>query len=479
MVDYSKWDNLDTDSSDDDAYGAEPTIDALMRPPLPPAASAMMPRPRRLFNDESLLKCGVQERELGQVAADECRAKLLMGSDPNSCNRIGQTALHVAGIWGAVHVGRALVEGGADVDRRNNANPMGRLTPLMSAAGRNQIEFAQLLLEFGADPAARDDSGRAAWEHASDARLRVLLGGPSAELCEAVVEGDLSRVADLGNRKPQLLGAKDGDGNTPLALAIEQSKWTIADWLLDRPAAADYVNVPASGGQFPLHLAARMENPVIVEALLKAGADPNLKSIRRTEYTSGKYDKIDPATGQKVTVPAEHQTALFECVHTGNCAIAKVLIQGGADVDATDGDGCTALYTALDLDLNDMAALLLSNGASPDIGCADIGFDNTLLAWAASRRRLDHVQLLLKHGADPNKPGKSSMYPLHMAARVASKAITEALLAAGADAGVTCPVSDTKHPNARHATASQIAEKNKRPEASSCVEMLRAAESNA
>ena len=66
--------------------------------------------------------------------------------------------------------------------------------------------------------------------------------------------------------------------------------------------------MPASGGQFPLHLAARMENPVIVEALLKAGADPNLKSIRRNEYTSGKHDKIDPATGQKVTVPRASQS---------------------------------------------------------------------------------------------------------------------------------------------------------------------------
>ena len=59
-----------------------------------------------------------------------------------------------------------------------------------------------------------------------------------------------------------------------------------------------------------------------------------------------------------------------------------------------------------------MAEALLSSGASPDVGNMDIGLDNTLLGWAASRRRLDHVQLLLKHGADPNKPGKSGMYPL-------------------------------------------------------------------
>ena len=44
------------------------------------------------------------------------------------------------------------------------------------------------------------------------------------------------------------------------------------------------------------------ERPELVEVLLKHGADSNIKSLRNNQYTSGNYDKIDPATGEKLTV---------------------------------------------------------------------------------------------------------------------------------------------------------------------------------
>jgi ankyrin repeat protein len=111
---------------------------------------------------------------------------------------------------------------------------------------------------------------------------------------------------------------------------------------------------------------------------------------------------------------------------------------------------------------------LLSAGASPDIGNADIGRDNTLLAWAASRRRLDHVQLLLKHGADPNRPGKSGMFPLHMAARCAGKAVLEVLLAKGADPTNRC----CTHKGGEGVTACEVVERNCQAVAAGCLDVL-------
>jgi ankyrin repeat protein len=144
---------------------------------------------------------------------------------------------------------------------------------------------------------------------------------------------------------------------------------------------------------------------------------------------------------------------------------------GGCDVDGADGDGATPLYAALDEGQEGMAELLLAAGASPDIGNADIGLDNTLLAWAASRRRLEQVQLLLRHGADPNRAGKSGMYPLHMAARAGGKEVLQALLQSGADTTRTCAT----HPNCAGVTALQLVEKNKRAVAAGCLEVLRTA----
>ena len=43
----------------------------------------------------------------------DCEAKLAMGADPNSANKMGQTALHVAAIWESMGVGAKLIEAGA------------------------------------------------------------------------------------------------------------------------------------------------------------------------------------------------------------------------------------------------------------------------------------------------------------------------------------------------------------------------------
>lgn len=415
------------------------------------------------FNDESLIQCAVKDE------VELCRKKLAAGSDPSSANPMGQTALHIAAIWGSMGVGAMLIDAGATIEARNK---MGGITPLMCAAQRNRTEFARLLLARGADPKTQDDSGRVAFMFAKDDELREMLGGPSGELCRAVRAGDPEQVEEVAGRRPELVAARDGEGNTPLVLAIGNQHWDIARWLLDHVDASRFVNMRSSEGDCPLHLAARLEQPELVDALIRAGADVDLKSLRLNEYTSGNYEMIDPETGEKKVVSSEHRTAIFECAEVGDTLVSKILVDAGCDVDATDGDGCTALYTAIVCGDNGqedgVSELLLRAGASPDIGNADIGKDNTLLAWAASRRSLAIVQQLLRHGADPNRPGKSGMYPLHMAARCRGKAIMEALLKNGADPTKTCYTRK----GCPGVTARQVVEKNQQAVDAGCLDVL-------
>ena len=415
------------------------------------------------FNDESLIQCAVKDE------VESCREKLASGSDPSSANPMGQTALHIAAIWGSMGVGALLIEAGATIEA---ANKMGGITPLMCAAQRGRTEFARLLLARGADPKTQDDSGRVAFMFAEDDELRELLGGPSGELCRAVRTGDPQKVEEVASRRPELVAAKDGSGNTPLVIAVQKQHWNIARWLLGHADAARFVNTRSSEGDTPLQLVARFEQTELVDALIQAGADVNLKSLRLNEYTRGNYEMIDPETGEKKVVSSEHQTPIFECAETGNTTIAKMLIDGGCNVDMTDGDGCTALYTAMVCgdggEEDGVSEMLLAAGASPDIGNADIGKDNTLLAWAASRRSLGHVDQLLRHGADPNRPGKSGMYPLHMAARCGGKAVMESLLKNGADPTRTCRT----HSNCPGVTARQVVEKNNQAVAAGCLDVL-------
>ena len=104
---------------------------------------------RVLVNETRLLRLAKDNNVLHlQVLLDD-------GASPNSCNRVGQTALHIAAIWNALDVLRCLISAGADV---NVQNTLRGSTPLHAAASRGSIGAARILLDHGADPLIADES---------------------------------------------------------------------------------------------------------------------------------------------------------------------------------------------------------------------------------------------------------------------------------------------------------------------------------
>ena len=90
-------------------------------------------------------------------------------------NSIGQTALHIAGIWNSVEAGEVLLDHGAKIDAQNDLSGM---TPLHMAATRDRLEFCAMLLARGADPGIQDDSGRIAADVCENTQLEQLLRLP-------------------------------------------------------------------------------------------------------------------------------------------------------------------------------------------------------------------------------------------------------------------------------------------------------------
>lgn len=78
-------------------------------------------------------------------------------------------------------------------------------------------------------------------------------------------------------------------------------------------------------------------------------------------------------------------TALMEAARRGNCEVATVLIERGADVDKTNVEGRTALMDACCRGHVDMVKLLLDSGADPHIK-ASSGRDAIMVAAACRRR---------------------------------------------------------------------------------------------
>jgi ankyrin repeat protein len=108
----------------------------------------------------------------------------------------------------------------------------------------------------------------------------------------------------------------------------------------------------------------------------------------------------------------------------------------GADVDAIDGDGATALHHAVADDLVDVVELLLSKGASLRVGGKFVGTGNTTLHYAVRLGDPQMVARILARAKDANLDvdahGSGGWSPLGLAVRVGNTPVVDALLAAGA-----------------------------------------------
>ena len=95
---------------------------------------------------------------------------------------LGQTALHIAGIWANPSAIQQLVECGANVNARNG-DRLGAQTALHSVASRstkpgNRLACARFLISKGADRTARDYAGQAPHDlldEEASAELRAVL----------------------------------------------------------------------------------------------------------------------------------------------------------------------------------------------------------------------------------------------------------------------------------------------------------------
>ncbi len=143
-------------------------------------------------------------------------------------------------------------------------------------------------------------------------------------------------------------------------------------------------------------------------------------------------------------------TPLYQAVIAGNRTVVHLLIQSGAEVNATIPGGWTALHAAAASRHRDLVAQLLEAGAAPDLlsrsgegalHLASVIGDTNLLTllidrgakvnliaddrsgsmqctplhWAAQFGRVDACAILLAQGADPSAENRMGRTPLQMA----------------------------------------------------------------
>jgi ankyrin repeat protein len=227
---------------------------------------------RALIRDEGTNATDAQGQTPLMVAAafgsvDALATLLAAGADVKAASSAGMTALHFA--VDDVAKTRMLLERGADV---NAASQLGR-TPLIIAAAANQsVEVVRLLLERGANVNAADSTGITPLNAAANVDNHQ-----AADLLLAR-GADPHAVAKIPQSATALMGAAI-NGNASLVRALLDRKVDVAvtSTALGQPVKQGSIRF---GGVTALHLAITGGNPLVVEALLKAGAPVNATDTR-------------------------------------------------------------------------------------------------------------------------------------------------------------------------------------------------------
>ncbi len=338
---------------------------------------------------------------------DAVRRLLEGGADANCHDEYDNTALGVAtdkARWGESEPGleilRALLGAGADPNRFGKY----QTPPLHSAAHRGDDAICRLLVEGGADVRVVESSGD---QHSA---LLAACSGALVWLIELCLEAG----ADVHHVSAQGHTAMHYVMDLPVYVDDKHERFeAAAERLLAAGAALETVNREWGA---PLHWA--------------AGRGGNLRGV---EWLLSKGCSLTVAT-PKGTRPI-HMAAKM-----GNGAIIEALVKAGADVNATDGDGQTPLHYACERPegTGDAVARLLAAGAEVNARARD---GRTPLVLAVASRKTgaklkgDEARVfaaLLSTEVDANVKTKSKTTPLHLFARVGEAALIQRAVDRGA-----------------------------------------------
>jgi len=272
------------------------------------------------------------------------------------------------------------------------------------------------------------------------AGLALFLGG--ASLWRARRTGAVPPpVADADAPEP---AADDDDPTAALYAAARAGHAAQALQLLDAGADPHALPPPDARDQRSLlALAAVLPDIDLLRALIARGVNPNQSHVGMTALLAatrdswhGRPDAVTVliANGADPGLPdSDGNTPLHHAVRSADPAVAALLCDAGAALDARNHEGVTPLGMACASGNWRLAKFLITRGAKPESTAAA----PALLSAAATRSDDPAgIHLLLGHKAKVNSRDARGRSALHEAARHGHVDIVSALLAAGADLNV-------------------------------------------
>lgn len=214
-----------------------------------------------------------------------------------------------------------------------------------------------------------------------------------------------------------LCGIQDGNGDTPLHLAIIHQQTGVIQQLIHTLLSSQQQTILNTANhlqQTPLHLAVITRQVKVVEGLLRAGADPSLldkdgRSPLHLAALAGDSTTLRPLLAHLGERHAHLVNAAdFHGLHPLHLAVRRdgerclhLLVKGGAKINAPEQkSGNTALHMAVRENLFKVACTLITE-LKADVNACTFG-GNTPLHLAASLGSPTLCSMLIAAGADKN-----------------------------------------------------------------------------
>ncbi|KAK0399896.1 hypothetical protein QR680_003264 [Steinernema hermaphroditum] len=272
--------------------------------------------------------------------------------------RTKDTALSLACSGGRKEVVEILLKANANKEHRNVSD----YTPLSLAASGGYIEIIQLLLNAGAEINSRTGS-----------KLCI------SPLMLAAMNGHEAATKLLLERGSDINAHIETNRNTALTLACFQGRVEVVRLLLKYNANVEH---RAKTGLTPLMEAANGGYSAVGKLLLEASADPNA-----------------------APVPSSKDTALTIAADKGHYQFVDLLIRHGANINARNKKGCSAVWLACNGGHLETLKTLVVHKADVDLQDAR---KTSPLMTAFRKGHLKIIRYLVKHVQQ--FPGDSECY---------------------------------------------------------------------
>ena len=346
------------------------------------------------------------------------------GADPNIAAPDGEMALMMAARTSTPGAIEALVAHGAKVNARENSRGQ---TALMWAVAEHRPDIARVLIAHGADVNARsavtqeliyrenpdpgDENAAKGQPHPGG---EMIDRGGSTPLLFAARAGDID-CAKVLLAAGANVNDTAADGTSALVMAAFSDHGDFATFLLDHGADPN----AAGAGYTALHIAALTHNRELVKTLVAHRADLNARLTKGTPVRRFEEDLVLPQS-------LVGTTPFLVAAHFAEVDIMRDLASAGADTRLATANGTTPLMAAIAPDRRSLAlrGVRTRKGPNPALEAVQLALElgadvnarnangDTALHIAAVKGSNAMVQLLVDKGARLEVRNKLGQTPL-------------------------------------------------------------------